>query len=70
MDKLTASKITQQLKEIDRPLNIITALADEITDEEERKQYLRAIAEVVSDVYIKLIRPITRKFPELESDVD
>ena len=68
MDKALATKLIEQCRRIDDTLSVATALAAEIADDEERKRYLRAIADIIADVFVTLIRPIVKEYPELDPD--
>lgn len=68
MDKEIARKLIAVAVALDNPLNEATVLTDQISDVEERKRVLRAIAEVNGTAYSELIRPILRQYPDLDPD--
>ena len=66
MEKNLAKAFVEHFLALDAPLNAAAALTSEIADENERKAVRGAIAEVGMAIYTDLIRPVTRKYPDLE----
>jgi hypothetical protein len=68
MKKEIAVSLMKNLLMCDSPLNEASALIEQISDEVERKQFRRGIAEVIARIYSDLMIPIERQFPELGPD--
>jgi len=68
MERSVAEELMQALLALDRPLNRATELTGKIADVDERKAARRVIAEITSNVYTELIRPIVRQYPDLDPD--
>ena len=68
MDKTTATELMKRVIDLDPPLNAAAGVIEGIADEEERKQFRRAIAEIAGRVYIDLIMPIEKQYPDLNPD--
>ena len=68
MDRLTASSIIEIVLRIGDELNKIDQLVRDITNEDERKALLTSLANVIIEFDASLIRPIVRKYPDLDPD--
>jgi hypothetical protein len=66
MDRATAERLMSILLRLDGPLNEATELTDEIADPDERKAFLRQLADIGGSVYMNLMRPIVRQYPDLD----
>jgi hypothetical protein len=68
MDKSTARELIRLYLKAGEPLNEATEIIDKLPDAEEQKRLRRPIGELISNVYIELIRPIVREYPDLDPD--
>jgi len=65
MDHATAKKLVDHLKHLDEPFNAATLITEEIVDIEERRRFRKALADIISKVYIEIMLPISTDFPDL-----
>lgn len=70
MDKNLAEQLMKKLKELDAPFDDATDLVDEITDDAERLRFRKELGELAGNVYVKLMVPIFRQYPDLDPDKD
>lgn len=68
MQKDFARQLMAEIALLDVRLNQIAHLIEQIEDGSERKAYRRAIATVMGSVYIELMVPTLRQYPELDPD--
>ena len=68
MERSVAEELMRALLALDGPLNRATELTGKIADLDERKAARRVIAEITSNVYTELIRPIVRQYPDLDPE--
>ena len=68
MDRDTAATLLQHYLTACEALNEATALVGAVLDEEEQRQIRRPIGEVGAAIYVDLMRPIIRQYPELDPD--
>ena len=65
MDYATAKKLVDHLKHLDESFNAATLITDEIVDIEERRKFRKALADIITKVYIDIMLPISTDFPDL-----
>jgi len=70
MERSVAEELMKALLALDGPLNRATELTGKIADVDERKAARRVIAEITSNLYTELIRPIVRQYPDLDPEDD
>ena len=70
MDRAIAEQLMQFYLALDGPLNSATILSDKIENKEERSLVRRGVGGVTSKIYIELMRPIIRQYPDLDPDRD
>lgn len=68
MERATAELMMKELLALSQPLNAATALTDQIADRAEREQFRRELAALMGDIYIDLIKPIIKQYPDLDPD--
>lgn len=68
MDKKLASEIINSAMELGAVCNKIEPLLRRITEDDERKEFLRCLGKIMGDVNINMILPIIKKYPELDPD--
>ena len=68
MKKNIAKLIMEILLSLDKPLNTVTELTDQIEDEKERKILRKGIGEIGGIIYTDLMIPIIRQYPELDPE--
>jgi hypothetical protein len=68
MDRTVAEKLMKDLMALTNPLNSATAAASQITNEEEQASFRRSIGEIMNAVYVDLMRPIIKQYPDLDPD--
>ena len=68
MEKSTASKVIQSVLQLSDPLNDLDELLRTLPDDDERKALLRSLGSVMAELYIGLIRPLVRQYPDLDPD--
>jgi hypothetical protein len=68
MDKSTARELMRLYLKAGEPLNEATEIIGKLPDAEEQKRLRRPIGKLMSNVYIELIRPIVREYPDLDPD--
>ena len=68
MDKTTAKRLLNLYLKVGDPLNEAILIIGTLPDVEEQKQLRRSIGELISTVYIDMIRPIVREYPDLDPD--
>lgn len=70
MDRAIAEQLMQKYLELSEPLNLATELTDKIENKEERSLIRRGIGSVMVNIYVDLMRPIIRQYPDLDPDRD
>ena len=70
MDRAIAEQLMQKYLELSEPLNLATDLTDRIENKEEKELIRRGIGTVMAKIYIDLMRPIIRQYPDLDPDRD
>jgi len=68
MDKKTAIDLMQLYLRACEPLNLAAKVIGGLPDEEEQKRLRRPLGEVGQSIYVELMRPIIREYPELDQD--
>jgi hypothetical protein len=70
MDRSIAEQLMQCYLALDGPLNSATILSDSIENQEEKSLVRRGVASVTAKIFIDLMRPIIRQYPDLDPDKD
>jgi len=65
-NKETAREIERAMRECSRILDQSIRRVMETCPEEEFKAYRRAIGAIMADVYLNIMQPIHRRYPDLE----
>jgi hypothetical protein len=68
MDKSTAASIIKAVRTLDGLLNEIDLRLRQIPDEGERRPLLQALARMILELDIGLVRPLARSYPDLDPD--
>lgn len=70
MDKNLAEKLMATLNAASDKLNEAAAVVEMISDHDEKRRFKASIAELMADVYIKLMKPIIREHKDMDPDRD
>jgi hypothetical protein len=70
MECRIAEKIAEAAGEIDRILNSLDAVSNEMDDAIERKKIRTAIAMMVIDLHERLTQEVVKDFPDLHPDAE
>lgn len=68
MDRNVAELLMKSLLALGKPLNDATVAADQIIDEDERKNFLKILGRFMGNIYTELMIPIIRQYPDLDPD--
>lgn len=68
MKKDSAEALMTKLLELSQAMDDVCSLIDQLDSEEEKKELRRGMSGMLADVYTELMRPIIRRFPELDPD--
>lgn len=68
MERAVAEDLMKAFLAMGEPLNAATALTAHISDKAEQEVLRRAVANVMQVVYIDLMRPIIKQYPDLDPD--
>ena len=68
MDRDEAQERMQVAQEINFLLNNAAELANSIADEDLQKQMKWALGQAMGKIYLDLMRPVVKQFPELDPD--
>ena len=68
MDYDAAEKLMRCYMNINGALNDATQITNSIQDIEERHYIRRILSNIGQDVFLELMRPITKKYPDLDPD--
>jgi len=68
MDKSIAASIIRKVRSLDNLLNDIDADLRQISAKDEQQQLSRSLARVIAELDSGLVRPIARRFPDLDPD--
>ncbi len=69
MDRDEAQERMQVAQEINFLLNNAAELANSIADEDLQKQMKWALGQAMGKIYLDLMRPVVKQFPELDPDL-
>jgi hypothetical protein len=69
MDKGLAGEIMKHANELGAICNNMDTLIQKITADDERKIFLRRLGEIMVDINVKFILPISSAHPELDPDL-
>lgn len=69
MNYIVAKDLMEKIMELNTSVNEVILKIDKI-DKEERKHYDTAIADIMGTIYIELMIPIIREYPDLDPDKD
>lgn len=70
MERRLAAGIIDKLVALDAPINALDALSEQIADPEEKRAFLHALGNLMGQLYIDLMIPILRQYPDLGPDKD
>ena len=68
MDRATAEKLMAIYGRLNGPLNEAAAVIGTIRDQDEQKRLRRPLGEVMQSVWLELMQPIVRQYPDLDPD--
>lgn len=68
MDKKIARQLVDIVMSLGEPMNRATALSLEISDPEEQVYVRRVVGETTNRLYVDLMLPIIRQYPDLDPD--
>lgn len=68
MNREIAGKIISKIRSLDMMLNEVHAELNAIPWSEERQALLRSLATVIAELDAGLLRPIARRYPDLDPD--
>ena len=68
MNRGVAEQLMRTLLALSEPLNSATVLSDQSTEEQERTQFRREIAQVMFKIHLDVMRPIIAQYPDLDPD--
>ncbi len=66
MDESLARALLSELRNLTNSLNVLSKLSEGIADDTDRKELRRSIATLMVECDHQLIRPIERRYPQLE----
>ena len=66
MNRDLAARMVEVAQSMAEPLNRLAALTEQITDEDERRDFRRRLAQIMGDIYPDLLTPIIRQYPDLD----
>jgi hypothetical protein len=70
MERATAERLMLIFRGLDAPFNEAAAVIETITDEATKKEFRRALGEVMGHTFTDLMVPIIRQHPDLDPDKD
>ena len=68
MDKEIAKNLMANLLALSEPMNSVAETIELIDDEAQKLPLKQAIYKIIGDVYVDLMRPIIREYPEYDPD--
>ena len=68
MERAIAKQLMRTLAAMNEQLNSATSLTAQIDSKDEQESLRRAIGNVVQMIYIDLMRPVIRQYPDLDPD--
>jgi hypothetical protein len=69
MDRDLAQRIVAAINDLSRPFNTLDSLSTQIPDSEETREFRLALGNMMA-MTVALLRPVIRKFPDLDPDRD
>jgi len=68
MEREVAEELMRTLVAMNEPLNAATVLTEKIKSKDEQDSLRRVIGTLMQTIYIELMRPIIRQYPDLDPD--
>lgn len=68
MDRATAEKLMRIYARLNESLNEATAIIGAIPNQEEQRQLRRPVGATMQSVWLELMQPIVRQYPDLDPD--
>lgn len=68
MERAIAEQLMRTFLAVNEPLNSATLLTAKIESKDEQESLRRAIGNVMQVIYIDLMRPVIRQYPDLDPD--
>jgi hypothetical protein len=68
MDRITAEQLMRTLMVMNEQLNLATSHVGKINGKDEQESLRRAIGSVIQTIYIDLMRPVIKQYPDLDPD--
>lgn len=68
MDRITAEQLMRTLMVMNEQLNLATSHIGKINGKDEQESLRRAIGSVIQTIYIDLMRPVIKQYPDLDPD--
>ena len=68
MNREIAETLMNQLLAMSDPLNRATELSQKIVEKDEREQFRKGIGEIMNIIYLQLMNPIIKQYPDLDPD--
>jgi hypothetical protein len=69
MDRDLAQRIVSAVNELGPAFNALDALSSKIPDDQEAREFRRALGEMMG-LTVALLRPVLKRFPDLDPDRD
>jgi hypothetical protein len=70
MDRDTAKSLMKHCMEINAALNASTHSIEDLPDHEERARLRKHLSKIGQLVFLELMRPIVKQYPDLDPDRD
>jgi hypothetical protein len=70
MERKIAERLMRIIIGLDKPLNEVAALVEQIDNEQEKRQLRRGLGEIMGRGFTDLILPIIQEYPDLDPDKD
>jgi hypothetical protein len=68
IDRDSAERLMINFMDINEALNAATITISHFPEQEEQRRFRRAVGEIGNIVYLDLMRPIIKQFPDLDPD--
>lgn len=68
MTREQAEALMASLLRLEGPLNEMSAILEAFEDGEEKSDLMRALGDLMGHVYVDLMRPVIRQYPELDPE--
>jgi hypothetical protein len=68
VERAIAEQLMHQIMAMNEPLNAAALLTERITDKAEHDSLKRVIGSLMQAIYIDLMRPVIRQYPDLDPD--